>query len=1270
MKKNVKSIFGKFQKKYLVCCVSAVMTTMVSFPLSVQASDIDIYQKPTAGNITLMLMLDISGSMGSGRESVINATNPKGYGYSYIDDYGLDCGTSSQTTLPTNGNGLSSFVNNTAYYVTSKTSPSYSRNFCYVNTANASIRPLVQSNCESVTGGFRCYDRLTKLKDGLFDLLLGNTTNGVEKLSDDKVIGLSAFSYSTVNMDTSLITRSKGFIVVPARSLGTMFNGLSQREILLNNIANLKAYNGTPTANAYAETAAYLMGTTTYNVSEPDTRYYFQNTSEKYDCITWSGTSCTSWSGSWPVNDLDYYNGYKQVSGRLSLSALAGIFYDQGDINRYSGFLYSAPESKSEAQYIQPTSLVQTTADQQCSGQGIYVLTDGAPNASNDRIAQSLMNRALNGTSNLVCNNTVLTDVGDGTGAWQCIGNFAQTLLDSTKNPAKLKFKTAVVGFGTGFNGIPSYSASLTQAHNVSNINSSSASQDQKNAALWGVYGQGGWYSGSNSSDVVNSVNSFLGQLSVEIPSVTTGTATIPVDKLNPYVLQNYAYYPQFQPTPDKDYQLWAGNLKKYSVSSIGKLLDLNGLAITDSNGQILDNYDLWSTNTDQGTAASRLVGGVKAQLKLRSLDGGNTVQRKILTNRDFSQSNHQSSSNTLNQITLDYLTNNSTKDDPDRGYLMSLLGYAVDATQPSNITKATLQQASELRQVGAVMHSSPLLVTNSGIVTYDENGVGSKDRQDYVLFGTTQGLLHVVDANTGQEKFAFLPNEMVENQKQAFLSNDSTSGGTNSLYYGVDGPWTSYTKYVLADNDVNTVGKGLYDKTGSQIVYGGLRMGGKSYYALDLVDINNPKLLFQINPQGTCSSSNPLGCMGQSWSKPSIGWVNWKGTRKLVMFVGGGYDAEGDGPDVDKNNNKYKGYEFDDYQQTSKKGAGVYMFDALTGDLLWWASVNATSGTTGNVVGTYDENLKYSVVSEIKTVDRTTDGLIDHLYFGDLGGQVWRIDLNNVTDSPALFAKAPVRLLNLHQDASSPRFYEMPSFSTYVNNGQIMAVLSIGSGNRSSPLAEYDSSATNYNNDAIYNIYDKDVVRSDLFELNNNTYKVTKNDLYTQDITLLKTQSNVAPTTLINQLFPITDSIRFTQDTIYASYANTQGWYYLYKGDKTQSQKVLTTPIVINNDLYSTIFDSSKLGTQGSCGAGVKGRSSMSLFCMPFGQCKTGSVESYTLDLGSGIVSGGIGNSGDGSRLVVANVDTSGITGNEILTKRYSPVPKLTPQRWYEKYQ
>lgn len=86
-----------------------------------------------------------------------------------------------------------------------------------------------------------------------------------------------------------------------------------------------------------------------------------------------------------------------------------------------------------------------------------------------------------------------------------------------------------------------------------------------------------------------------------------------------------------------------------------------------------------------------------------------------------------------------------------------------------------------------------------------------------------------------------------------------------------------------------------------------------------------------------------------------------------------------------------------------------------------------------------------------------------------------------------------------------------------------------------------------------------------------------------------------------------------------------------------------------------------------------MKGASALTAFCLPFGQCATGSVETYRLNLGVGIVGAavGTGDSAGLSRLLVPNVDTSGLvnaTNNKILSSEYITRIHLTPQRWYEK--
>lgn len=1237
--KQIQNIEKKsYRHKLLATSIAAVLTGTVATSVT-QASDIDIYQEAKSGQISLMFMLDISGSM------------------------------------------------------------------------------------ENKDGGST--SRINRLKTAMQDLLNGNTTKGIQKISDEKVIGLSTLGvYTTTNYDL-------GAVLVPARRLDCKYgivgcsnmpnNGKTQRQILADTISGFSASTNTPTARSYAETVAYLMGTTTAarQRSVLDMPYYqsyeYRSKSSNpwtlyvRNCKTYNSdyskcNSWNSWSTSLSLPSGDSINSYSCTSTGVSGSNYQNqACYDYTGViniaNSNSGFTYSSNETKNNDKtlYIPPVSLKQEDDIKKCSGQGVYVLTDGEP--TQDTNSLPLMQGALGlQGQNFTCDNS----------SYDCLNKLALNLLDSTKNPAALKFKTAVVGFGSSFNGVSSYDKTKTQAQNIAALGT--IDTNVKRAAFWGIIGEGGWYSGNSSQDVVDSVNAFLGELGKEIPSVTTGSPTIPKDALNPAVLQDDAYYQQFQPTPDKSYGLWVGNLKKYTVGVSGKLQGRNSANITDSRGKLIgptydDNgkltsavYDFWSSNVDSNTTIAdgdentigskkfAAKGGVWSQLKLRS--DNNVLQRKLLTNRvgigTGASATFSSSNNTLRTVNLNYLSDTTYKDDPKRGYLISLLGYNVDAANPGSITTSSLASSAELRQVGAVMHSLPVLVTNKGKVTYDAatKKIGSTDREDYVLFGTTQGLLHVVDAVTGQEKFAFLPNEMVDKQKEGFSDYTTTTGGVKSLYYGVDGPWTVYTEYVIDGSANLTVGtgKGINQK-GKQLAFGGLRMGGRSYYSLDLQNIDTPKLNFHINPDA--ASSGPLSHMGESWSKPSVAYVNWGGVRKLVMFVGGGYDRTG-GADG-------KGYESDNYNQTNKKGAGVYMFSAEgadAGTLLWWASANATTttGTTTTLpIGLKDDNLQYSAVSEIRTVDRDGDDLADHLYMGDLGGQIFRVDLNNKATTLGTFAKAPVRLLNLHKaDGKSPRFYDMPSFSIYNEKGLTFAVISIGSGNRSQPLQSYTTTTAGVEYDAIYNLYDKDVARKDLFAATSwNTKDVTSLGLLTEDD-------------------------RYTNTTFIAPYS-TNGWYYKFDncvagsdGTKTdcdkyklQSEKVFGTPLAMNYRLYVSTFDSSKPGISGDCGAGVKGESFLSSFCLPFGQCKSKDEGSRGDPIGIGIQNittgndnctgdsctdgeggeGGEGGGGKNGGKVASSSNYCANTGGRIIVTTTGSSGKgeatqmcLIPQRWYEK--
>lgn len=1243
------------------------LLTCAAVTIPSQASDIEIYKTASANTqATLMLLLDVSGSM---------AINSVYEDYAFASDFCSGKLSDGRNRKMTENSGRG-----------------YTRDYCIIktselsNNSNWNIRNFGsqvgggawvkrnedQGGCKYIAAQseYHCYSRIARLQDALYDTLMGNPAKGVVPLADDKVLGLSTLG---VYLDNSKIGiypfvssagyfhRDTGAIRVPARRLDAIVNGKTQRQILVETMATFIAATNTPTARSYAETVAYLMGTTTISPTSSQRELFRRNSGAIYPCVSWNTTGeCTSWRTS-PVV-IDYVprdpiikNSYYVYKGWYDDAAtkLKPTLYT---MNNGSGYDFSSSSTKSAdgSHYISPSSL-DASVNAECNGQGIYLLSDGAPTP---RPGQNMMKLALgNNGSAFSCDET--------SDDWDCIYKLSDAILDPSKNPKKLKFKTAVVGFGSGYTDIPKYDKNKSKAENLAAITGNS---DAAKAARWGVRGEGGWYPGSSSADVVNSINEFIESLNVDIPKSSVGSPTIPVDELNTVALLNKVYFSQFEPTPAQAYQLWAGNLKQYQTVD-GAIRDKNSNLITDTRGALLSNtMDFWAKDTaDQ-------IGGALANLELGA-DANNQPKRKVLTNRTVSGAD---AGVELYQVKLDIV---NSKDDA-RNFLATLLGYNISENilnANTTISVDDLKKSSELRQMGAVMHSSPLLVTNKGTVTVTGNDVTTKDREDYILFGTTQGLLHVVDAVTGKEKFAFVPNEIVRKQKQAFADKSITSGTTAKMFYGVDGAWTNYAEYVPADNsgaisdNTITTGKGYGNQQGKQYVYGGLRMGGRGYYALDLQDVNDPKIKFEIDPDSQKIYSEThkngktfkeIGFMAQSWSKPTITHVKWKGESRLVMFVGGGYDAggpNGDGTfDANGNRTGYQGYENTDYNQTNKAGAGVYMFDANTGELLWWAGANATtSNTSTGVAHAESANMKYSVTSEIRAIDRDSDGFVDHLYFGDLGGQVWRVDINNKADMSVNinnFSKTPVRLLNANDGQYSPRFYKAPAFSVYVSpSGSYFGAISIGSGNESSPLSS--PTDTRYKDDAIFNIYDKDVAKSTL-------YSLADDKLETKDITL---SDSVTQNTKLLMPLPANDN-----QTEIAPYANAGGWYYRFSSTAKQALKVLTTPAVLDSDMYVTVYDKLKPGISGSCGSGVQGESIVNQFCMPYGNCQERFTNtSYTskfvkdVNAGVGIVAPAIGssnNTGSSRKLVGSN---DNFTGNNSTT--YSTTVGLIPQRWYQ---
>lgn len=1366
------------QKKLLSIAVSALMTFTTCYSVSGYASDIDIYKSSTGGKTSILLMLDTSGSMG-----ISSLVLPK------VNQYGSpgDVESSICSRVPVSeyySDRTTANMYEWAYNLMDSrpSSPTYNKSSIYkAVTIGTTTIPYYVRGCSK--NGITQYDRLSRLKDAIIPLLASND------LSDDVIMGLGQFSSKTeLTIGTAsnrLTDGHSGRILVPntaltqaqrikiaqqiasIKSLDTTTNedGTSNTNLKLSssNYPNVtKSSSGTPTAQAYAEAGAYMMGTGTgstgtnsgkvttiydgYMVKQQadnDGQVYFTcvelgtsttsalgatvkqcvNSWPGYDVTNKTATSGTkiykpNGSGGWTsVSAIDFRNtpnvgnmsrlwevytklpvgwrlgGWMKVDNEpMDIEPIVGTIWGYGDnirglvsyrTNPFSvdgssdsligGFAYSASDTKNGNIYRAGGS------KSSCDGNGIYFLTDGAPNSTKDIMAQTIMNTTLTSSYSFggkpsgtgVLNSPTLNSglfAGE-TGGWEYIGEYAKklrnrtTASDTPKNPQDINIKTAVVGFGSSFAGIPKNTDGSYNCEAVKNTN-----LDAYNACKWGGsdFGGGGFYYAENSADIKNSIINFVKNVTPPFQPVLTGSPTLPQDALNSLRIQPYAYYASFTPKPQDPTQLWVGNMNKYNVLS----------------GQLYANdksTKLFNTDGSLNQSANGIwTGGINGQLPLGIQVDTKVANRTIYTNREITGSAAPytvKESISLNKVTLQdlFAINPSDKalfvNDPAKNYWLNLLGYNVGVDQ--TVTLSDVIGQTELRQVGAVMHSSPILLTQQGKITVTNGKLDTTNRQDYLLFGTTQGLLHIVDAANGKEIFAFAPNEMMQNQPKAFLSEKLSSGGSSGLFYGIDAPWTAHTQYIAKSDGtltVNDSGRTVTDATSSkeialkglQWVYGGLRMGGRSYYGLDLSDITKPTLKFHVNPagadntDGTLNTAKALSYMGQSWSKPTLAYVNFGGEKKLVMFVGGGYDT---------------GYESPNYNQTNSKGAGVYMFDANNGDLLWWSSTNA-SEDKGAQASTQNNDLKYSVVSQINAVDRDSDGLVDHLYFGDLGGQAFRVDLNNnaTGDNAAAkkgsFVTHVVRLINQHvdKDGTSPRFYEMPSFSVSKDeSGSLVGVVALSSGNRSSPLSGVagtnNATASTSANDGLFVVFDKDVVKANL-------YSLVDTELTTKNISALEN---------LNSYFSLFGNATSKGVTV----AGHNGWKYTYSSN-AGVYKGINPLYALDSMLYVNVYHRDGNGISGSCDAGVKGDTYLYQFCLPTGKCdfypadKSTTITPNKVKLGAGLLGTGLGSYANGSTLIKNVVSTATdctVAANKNLPECqvFDNSAKLQHLRWYE---
>ena len=616
----------------------------------------------------------------------------------------------------------------------------------------------------------------------------------------------------------------------------------------------------------------------------------------------------------------------------------------------------------------------------------------------------------------------------------------------------------------------------------------------------------GEYYSVANSAGLAEALTGILERL-----NATSGSFAAPVTSTQAFnSLQNSddVYYTVFEPQAGPS---WRGNLKRYQLGTDNQIYDANGnLAIDPATGFFRGSATSFWSNTVDGQVVTS--GGMAEKITaIRSLYSNISGDSSV----DLSSSNNQLHENNTG-ITEAML--NATSATERTEILKWARGVDIDDSDGDGST------TDNRTAIGDPLHTQPQ------VVTYFSDTSGSVVDKT-VFFTTNDGFLHAVNAEDGTTEFGFIPKALLPNQK--VYRDGSTASGAIKIY-GMDGPMTVWFNDVNGDGDILQANNGTADTGEHVYLYLTMRRGGNNIYALDVTDRNNPELKWILkgdldnNHQLDSRTTNPdFNELGQTWSAPLLARVNWNGTERQVLLFGAGYDV-----DTDTQATTLSG---------SDIGNAIYMVDAETGAKLWTASSRGYANLSVS-------GMSYAIAADLALMDINQDGLLDFFYAADVGGQLFRFDIDEANTGASNFATGGmIAQISLQTAAESRRFFEAPVVSIGRNSEYLN--IAIGSGLRHTPQSTTI-------NDRMYVIRDPNVFETPA----NYNYAIRGGSpSYIDETTLYDATSNLVQQGTSTQ-----------QQTALTSLENGNGWYIRLEDS---GEKILGKASIFNGILLFSSY-------------------------------------------------------------------------------------------------
>ncbi|MES9937403.1 MAG: PilC/PilY family type IV pilus protein [Sedimenticola sp.] len=298
-------------------------------------------------------------------------------------------------------------------------------------------------------------------------------------------------------------------------------------------------------------------------------------------------------------------------------------------------------------------------------------------------------------------------------------------------------------------------------------------------------------------------------------------------------------------------------------------------------------------------------------------------------------------------------------------------------------------ERPAKAGKLGGIVHSTPVFVgqppyrrrnqgeyPNAVTTAYTGFRDDNLDRDPMIYVGANDGMLHGFNADDGSERFAFIPNQVISNLSELTRQDYKQK------------PFVDLTPSIN-DAFIETVkGTNRNSLAWNTVLIGGLRGGGKGYFALNITDPEDldteAEVAENVMWEFTANNDDRLG---YSYSKPLIVMSNkedGKGNNKWFALLGNGYNA------------------------SHSKGEAVLFAVSLEGGLDGdWADPGGyyvletgkrTIPTETLPRDRFQDQFEGQPngIGGVRATDIDGDGTVDYAYAGDLRGNLYRFDLTD----------------------------------------------------------------------------------------------------------------------------------------------------------------------------------------------------------------------------------------------------------------------------------